>query len=87
MTFERAMAYKLPCGKTTGEATREDWEADAKRLDELAEAVRNGYPPERIQAIGDQQREFQEAMAVVDAEFVRRGILRKDSRGRLNVVK
>jgi hypothetical protein len=79
MTLEQALAFRLPGGKTLGEARREDWARVASfYVDEAAELA--SVDPTKMspdakrqwQAAMDRQREFHEAVAVVKAYLEKR---------------
>ncbi len=72
MTPKQALAFRLLCGKTIGEASLEDWydnaelrEKVSERYEALDPATATVEDRQRMQASLDRFREEDEAMAIV----------------------
>jgi hypothetical protein len=80
MTFEQALAFRLPIGKTIREATAEDWyelarlaERKHEENEMLDPATMTQEDCQKMQAWLDRDRDFNEALAVIKAELQKRG--------------
>jgi hypothetical protein len=81
MTLEQALAFRLPNGKTMGEASKEDWqeaveffEAENDRYNELDPITMTQEDRDQIQASLDRHNEWEEANSAIEKEMRRRGI-------------
>jgi len=80
MTYEEALAFRLPSGKTIGEGTKKDFE-EVYRLREIEifkyeNTDINTISDEELQRLNaylDRLTEFEEAIEVVNRENERRG--------------
>ena len=80
--LEKAFAYRLPNGKTVGEASPDDWQENAAVLKKEAERIHALDPAtmteqdcQRLQAAEDRLREFDKAMEVIEAHLDEAGLL------------
>ncbi len=76
MSLKEALAFRMPGGKTLGEASPEDWdevaefsEIELERIAELDPATMTAEDGQRVQASLDRCRDFQRAMAAVRKHF------------------
>jgi hypothetical protein len=80
MTYERALAFRLPSGKTIAEGTKKDFE-EVYRLREIElfkyeNTNLNTASDEELQRLNaylDRMTEFEEAIEVINRENERRG--------------
>ena len=72
MSLKQALAFRLPSGKTLGEASPEDWNEavefcakEQERVKDIDPATMTAEDSQRLQAIYDRARDFHKALQAI----------------------